>query len=77
MKENIHPKFAPCEVICACGNVFETRATKSTLKVETCSVCHPFWTGKHKFVDTAGRIERFNRKYAGSKAATSGQATAK
>lgn len=75
MKENIHLKFAPCEVICACGNTFETRGTKSVLKVETCSVCHPFWTGKHKFVDTAGRIERFNRKYAVKTAA--GQPTAK
>ena len=64
MKEGIHPKFAPSEIICACGHKFETRSTKAVLKVETCSVCHPFWTGKHKFVDTAGRIERFNRKYA-------------
>ncbi|BBH54334.1 MULTISPECIES: 50S ribosomal protein L31 [Fluviispira] len=64
MKENIHPKFGPCEVICACGSVYQTRSTKNTLKVETCSVCHPFWTGKHKVLDTAGRIERFNRKYA-------------
>lgn len=64
MKENIHPKFGPCEVICACGSTFHSRSTRNQIKVETCNVCHPFWTGKHKFVDTAGRIERFNRKYA-------------
>jgi large subunit ribosomal protein L31 len=75
MKESIHPKFAPCEVICACGSTFETRSTKNVLKIETCNVCHPFWTGKHKFVDTAGRIERFNRKYAAIKA--TGQPAAK
>ncbi|MEY4065509.1 MAG: hypothetical protein RIR26_1717 [Pseudomonadota bacterium] len=68
MKEAIHPKYAPCEVSCACGNVFQTRSVKSVLKVDICSNCHPFFTGKHKVVDTAGRIERFNRKYA--KAAT-------
>ncbi|MBX9703155.1 MAG: 50S ribosomal protein L31 [Silvanigrellaceae bacterium] len=64
MKENIHPKFAPSEVQCACGNTFATRSTKSLLKVEVCSQCHPFFTGKHKILDTAGRIERFKRKYA-------------
>lgn len=68
MRENIHPKFGPCEVHCACGNTFETRSTKNVLKIETCSVCHPFWTGNHKVLDTAGRIERFNRKYAAVKA---------
>ena len=64
MKEAIHPKYGPTEVSCACGNVFESRSTKPQLKVDICSACHPFYTGKHKFVDTAGRIERFNRKYA-------------
>ena len=64
MKENIHPKYGPAEVICACGNTFNTRSTRPLLKVDICSSCHPFFTGKHKFVDTAGRIERFNRKYA-------------
>ncbi len=71
MKESIHPKFGPCEVHCACGNTFETRSTKNLLKIETCSVCHPFWTGKHKILDTAGRIERFNRKYAAKAVQTS------
>lgn len=74
MKENIHPQFFPCEVICACGHKFETRSTKKVLKVETCSVCNPFWTGKHKFVDTAGRIERFNRKYAAHATTPTGDA---
>lgn len=73
MKENIHPAYGPSTVICACGNTFETRSTKSVLKVETCNVCHPFWTGKHKFVDTAGRIEKFNRKYGKTAAATSSE----
>lgn len=63
MKEGIHPKYAPAEMICACGNVVKTRSTKPELKVDICSNCHPFYTGKHKFIDTAGRIEKFNRKY--------------
>jgi large subunit ribosomal protein L31 len=63
MKPNIHPIYGPCTVSCACGTTFETRSTKSTLKVDICSTCHPFYTGKHKFVDTAGRIEKFQRKY--------------
>lgn len=73
MKEDIHPAYGPSTVICACGNTFETRSTKNVLKVETCNVCHPFWTGKHKFVDTAGRIEKFNRKYGKTAAATSSE----
>ena len=64
MKNEIHPAFGPCEVICACGSTFTSRSTQKVLKVEACNVCHPFWTGKHKVMDTAGRIERFNRKYA-------------
>ena len=64
MKSGIHPQYGPCEVICACGSTFATRSTKSILKTDVCSKCHPFFTGKHKFVDTAGRIERFKRKYA-------------
>lgn len=63
MKEGIHPKYAPSEVSCACGNTFETRSTRNQLKTDICYACHPFFTGKQKFVDTAGRIERFNRKY--------------
>lgn len=63
MKKNIHPKYGKATVTCACGNTFETGSTKENLKVEICSACHPFFTGKQKLVDTGGRVERFNRKY--------------
>lgn len=63
MKAKIHPKYEPAKITCACGNVIETRSTARDLKVEICSACHPFFTGKQKLVDTAGRIERFRRKY--------------
>jgi large subunit ribosomal protein L31 len=63
MKEGIHPKYVKAEAICACGNTFETRATKEKLKVDICSNCHPFYTGKQRLVDTAGRVEKFKRKY--------------
>lgn len=64
MKQDIHPKYIECKVSCACGNTFETRATRPTISVEICSACHPFYTGKQKFVDTEGRVERFQKKYA-------------
>ncbi|AEF86487.1 ribosomal protein L31 [Treponema primitia ZAS-2] len=63
MKEKIHPKYELTKITCACGNVIETRSTAKDLKVEICSSCHPFFTGKQKLVDTAGRIERFRKKY--------------
>jgi large subunit ribosomal protein L31 len=63
MKEGIHPRYEKASIICACGHVIETRSTVPTIHVEICSACHPFFTGKQKLVDTAGRIERFNRKY--------------
>ncbi|MDR1143441.1 MAG: 50S ribosomal protein L31 [Spirochaetaceae bacterium] len=63
MKDTIHPKYGETTITCACGNVIETRSTVKDLKVEICSACHPFFTGKQKLVDTAGRIERFRRKY--------------
>jgi large subunit ribosomal protein L31 len=63
MKAKIHPKYEMTKISCACGNVIETRSTVRDLKVEICSACHPFFTGKQKLVDTAGRIERFRRKY--------------
>jgi large subunit ribosomal protein L31 len=63
MKAKIHPKYELTKITCACGNVIETRSTVKDLKVEICSACHPFFTGKQKLVDTAGRIERFRRKY--------------
>ena len=64
MKEGIHPKYDECTVVCGCGNSFTTRSTRKELKVDICSVCHPFYTGKLKFVDTAGRIEKFKNKFA-------------
>ena len=71
MKEGIHPHYEPVRIVCACGNVIETRSTAEAMHVEICSACHPFFTGKQKLVDTAGRVERFNRKYGkgGKKAA--------
>jgi len=63
VKEKIHPKYHKAKVSCACGNAFETRSTVKELKVEICSACHPFFTGKQKLIDTAGRIERYRRKY--------------
>jgi len=63
MREKIHPKYEMTTISCACGNVIETRSTVKNIKVEICSSCHPFFTGKQKLVDTAGRIERFRKKY--------------
>lgn len=67
MKEGIHPKYEVTTVSCACGNTFETRSTSSEVRVEICSNCHPFFTGKQKLVDSAGRIEKFKRKYERTK----------
>ncbi|RMF83081.1 MAG: 50S ribosomal protein L31 [Planctomycetota bacterium] len=66
MKPGIHPKYDVAKVQCACGNQFETRATAKELKVDICSACHPFYTGKQKFVDTTGRVERFQKKFGGN-----------
>jgi large subunit ribosomal protein L31 len=63
MKEGIHPKYETATVTCACGNTFETRSTRSSIRVEICSNCHPFYTGKQKIVDTEGRVEKFMQKY--------------
>ncbi|GAB4113644.1 MAG: 50S ribosomal protein L31 [Candidatus Caldatribacteriota bacterium] len=63
MKKKIHPTYYKSTVSCACGNTFETGSTKKSLKVEICSACHPFFTGKQKIIDTTGRVERFNKKY--------------
>ncbi len=64
MRKGIHPAYKRSIVTCVCGNTFETRSTGGNLKIEICSKCHPFFTGKQKLVDSAGRVERFNRKYA-------------
>jgi len=63
MKEGIHPEYKVATIACACGNVIETRSTAQKIHVEICSQCHPFFTGKQKFVDSAGRVEKFRRKY--------------
>jgi large subunit ribosomal protein L31 len=64
MKTKIHPEYMDCTVVCACGNTFQTRSTKKEIHVEICSACHPFFTGKQKFVDSAGRVEKFQKRYA-------------
>ena len=66
MKEKTHPKYQVCNVHCACGNTFTTRSTLAKINVDICSACHPFFTGKQKFVDTAGRVERFSKKFGGT-----------
>ncbi len=64
MKDKIHPKYYPdAQVTCSCGNTFTIGSTRKTLKVELCSQCHPFFTGEHRMVDTAGRVERFKQRY--------------
>ena len=71
MKESIHPKYAEIDVACSCGNKFTTRSTVGKpIHVEVCSVCHPFYTGKQKVMDTAGRVEKFRQRYAGKTAAS-------
>ena len=66
MKEKIHPRYVTSHVKCACGNEFVTRSTQPKINVDICSSCHPFFTGKQKFVDTAGRVERFSKKFGGT-----------
>lgn len=63
MKEKIHPEYKEAKVVCACGETFITRSTKPLIKVDICSKCHPFYTGKQKIVDTEGRVEKFIKKY--------------
>ena len=68
MKQGIHPEYVETRVTCSCGNTFTTRSVKPEMHVELCNQCHPFYTGKQKLVDTGGRVERFQRKYAASRA---------
>jgi len=63
MKKGVHPEYKPATITCACGNVIETHSTRGSFTIEICSKCHPFFTGKQKLLDSAGRIDRFNRKY--------------
>lgn len=68
MKKGIHPEYVEITVHCACGNSFQTKSTKKDLRVEICSKCHPFFTGKQKLIDSAGRVEKFHKKYKKSSA---------
>ena len=77
MKTDIHPKYADAEIRCACGNVIKTRSTKSTIIVGICNVCHPFYTGQQKFVDTAGRVDKFQQRLAKTQAVQAEQAMKK
>jgi large subunit ribosomal protein L31 len=70
MKSNVHPTYQDCTVHCGCGETFQTRATVKELRIEICSTCHPFYTGKQKFVDSAGRVDKFFKRYGNKKAAT-------
>ena len=63
MREGIHPNYVETTITCACGNVIKTRSTKENIKVEICSKCHPFYTGKQKLVDTGGRVDRFKKRF--------------
>ena len=63
MKAGIHPNYVECKATCVCGNAFDTYSTQAEIRTEICSDCHPFYTGKQKIVDTAGRVDRFMRKY--------------
>ena len=69
MKANIHPKYVETTVICSCGNTFQTRSTRPELRTDLCSVCHPFYTGEQRIVDTAGQVERFTRRMEAAAAA--------
>ncbi|HHX57621.1 MAG TPA: 50S ribosomal protein L31 [Clostridiales bacterium] len=67
MKKGLHPNFEKSTVTCACGNVINTRSTKGDIKVEICSNCHPFYTGKQKLIDTGGRVDRFKKRFSKEK----------
>ena len=69
MRKDIHPTYVESRVVCACGETFVTRSTKKEIRIEICSKCHPFFTGKQKLMDTAGRVERFQRRYTKKKGA--------
>ncbi len=64
MKDKIHPNYQDTTITCACGNVIHTRSTRQNIRVEICASCHPFFTGKQKFIDSAGRVEKFQKRYA-------------
>ncbi|WNG38686.1 50S ribosomal protein L31 [Archangium minus] len=74
MKAELHPVYPPSRITCACGNVVETKSTRGSFTVEVCSNCHPFYTGKYKLLDTAGRVEKFRKKYEAKPAAGAAKA---
>ena len=74
MKAEIHPRYDEAHVTCSCGNTFTTRSTETSLRVELCNVCHPFFTGKQRLIDSGGRVERFQRRY-GRRAGATGEDT--
>ena len=76
MKADVHPKYLDAEIRCACGNVIKTRSTRPTILIGICNVCHPFYTGTQKFVDTAGRVDKFQQRMAKTQAAQAAQAAA-
>lgn len=76
MKADIHPKYAESEIRCACGNVIKTRSVKSSIVIGICNACHPFYTGQQKFVDTAGRVDKFQQRMAKTQAAQAAAAEA-
>lgn len=77
MKQNIHPEYVECTVRCTCGNEFTTRSTKSELRVDICSACHPFYTGTQKLIDTGGRVQRFTNKFGAAREAIAAREAAK
>lgn len=77
MRENIHPKYVEAEIRCACGNVIKTRSTKPSIMVGICNACHPFYTGTQKFVDTAGRVDKFQQRMIKTQAAQAAAAASK
>jgi large subunit ribosomal protein L31 len=77
MRANIHPKYVDAEIRCACGNTIKTRSTRSVIIVGICNVCHPFYTGQQKFVDTAGRVDKFQQRMAKTQAAQAAAAQLK
>lgn len=77
MKTDIHPKYVDAEIRCACGNVIKTRSTKQTIIIGICNSCHPFYTGQQKFVDTAGRVDKFQQRLAKTQAAQAAAAAPK
>ncbi len=76
MKPNIHPDYSEAVIACACGAVYKTRSTRREIKIGICSACHPFFTGEQKFVDTAGRVEKFSRRYGTTRVSRASKANA-